>query len=120
MGLKFNFQMMVKITNKLLCSCLPQAIQSFANMVMCDRLFSQDGVWYIKPFYRCTLPAKDQVPLFSKKDMQKQLDLPSLKWRFHETTKVNKIDHRCIQIDRSVLETSRPRRMDIGAVLAAD
>ena len=39
----------------------------------------------------------------------------TLKWGFHETTKINKIDHRCIQIDRWVLET-----MHIGAVLAAD
>ena len=38
---------------------------------------------------------------------------------FHETTKVIKIDHRCIQIDLWVLETSRHRPMDIGAVLAA-
>ena len=33
---------------------------------------------------------------------------------------MNKIDHRCIQIDLWVLETGRHRPMDIGAVLAAD
>ena len=33
---------------------------------------------------------------------------------------MNKIDHRCIQIDRWVLETGRHRPMDIGAILAAD
>ena len=39
---------------------------------------------------------------------------------FHETTKVIKIDHRCIQIDPWRLETGRHRPMDIGAVLSAD
>ena len=43
-----------------------------------------------------------------------------LKRGFHETTKINRIDHRCIQIDPWVLETSRHRPMDIGAILAAD
>ena len=39
---------------------------------------------------------------------------------FHEMTKMNKIDHRCIQIDRWVLETSWHRPMDTCAILAAD
>ena len=39
---------------------------------------------------------------------------------FHETTKINQTDHRCMQIDRWVLETSRHRPMDTGAILAAD
>ena len=43
-----------------------------------------------------------------------------LKGGFHETTKINKIDHRCIQIDHWVLETSWHRPMDTGAILAAD
>ena len=43
-----------------------------------------------------------------------------LKGGFHEPTKMYKINHRCIQIGRQVLQTSRHRRMDIGAVLAAD
>ena len=42
------------------------------------------------------------------------------KWGFHETTKINKIHYRRIHIDHWVLETSRHRRMDIGAVLAAN
>ena len=43
-----------------------------------------------------------------------------VKREFHETTKVIKIDHLCIQIDPWVLETGRHRPMDIGAILAAD
>ena len=49
-----------------------------------------------------------------------QQPLPSLKflvkWGFHETTEMNKIDHRCIQIDLWVLETGRPQQKDIGAI----
>ena len=44
----------------------------------------------------------------------------SFKGRFHETTKIIKINHRCIQIDRWVKQTCRHRLMDIGAVLADD
>ena len=39
---------------------------------------------------------------------------------FQETTKMNEIYHRRIQIGRQVIQTSRHRRMDIGTVLAAD
>ena len=39
---------------------------------------------------------------------------------FFKTTKINQINHRCIQVGRRVLQTSRHRRMDIGAILAAD
>ena len=40
--------------------------------------------------------------------------------RFHETTQIDKINHRCIQIDRWVKETCRHQPMDIGAILADD
>ena len=43
-----------------------------------------------------------------------------LKARFHETTKIEKINHRCIQIDRWVKETCGHRPMDIGTILADD
>ena len=43
-----------------------------------------------------------------------------LKAWFHETTKVNKINHRCIQIDRWVQQTCRHRPMDIDATLTDD
>ena len=43
-----------------------------------------------------------------------------IKVRFHEMTKIDKINHRCIQIDRWVKETCRQRPMDIGAALADD
>ena len=43
-----------------------------------------------------------------------------LKRGFHEPTEINKINHRCIQIGRQVLQTFRHRHMDIGAVLAAN
>ena len=43
-----------------------------------------------------------------------------VKGGFHETTEINQIYHRCIQIDLWVLKTGRPRQMDIGAILAAD
>ena len=43
-----------------------------------------------------------------------------VKGQFHETTKINEIYHRRIQIGRQVIQTSRNPRMDIGAVLAAD
>ena len=45
---------------------------------------------------------------------------PHFKGLFHETTKIYKINHRCIQINRRVMQTSRQRCMDIGAVLADD
>ena len=35
---------------------------------------------------------------------------------FHETTKLIKINHRCIQIGRQVVETYRHRGMDSGAI----
>ena len=37
-----------------------------------------------------------------------------VKGRFHETTKINQIDHRCIQIDRWVKQTCRHRPMDLA------
>ena len=43
-----------------------------------------------------------------------------MKARFHETTNMDKINHRCIQIDRQALQTCRHPPMDIGAVLADD
>ena len=43
-----------------------------------------------------------------------------LKARFHEKTKLNKINHQCIQIDRWVKQTCRHQPMDIGAPLADD
>ena len=51
---------------------------------------------------------------------EREAMLMCLKRGFHETTKVIKIDHRCVQIDTWVLGTGRHRPMDIGAVLAAD
>ena len=44
----------------------------------------------------------------------------SVKRGFHETTKIYKIDHRRIQIDRWVLQTGRHGQVDIGSILAAD
>ena len=43
-----------------------------------------------------------------------------VKARFHETSKVNKTNHRLIQIDLWVQQTCRHRPMDIGAALADD
>ena len=43
-----------------------------------------------------------------------------VKTRFYERTKINKISHRCIQIDRWAKLTCRHRPMDIGAALAED
>ena len=40
--------------------------------------------------------------------------------RFHEKTKINNINHQCIQIDRWVKQTCRHRTMDIGAAVADD
>ena len=42
------------------------------------------------------------------------------KARFHETTKFDKMNQRCIQIDQWVMLTCRHRPMAIGAVLADD
>ena len=43
-----------------------------------------------------------------------------VKGRFHGPTEIYKINRRCIQISRQVLQTSRHRRVDIGANLADD
>ena len=44
----------------------------------------------------------------------------SLKGLFHESTKINKINHQCIQIRRRSLHTNWHRLMDIGTALADD
>ena len=41
-----------------------------------------------------------------------------VKARFHETTKINQINHRCIQIDKWAKQTCRHQPMDIFAALA--
>ena len=51
---------------------------------------------------------------------QSSLCEPALKGRFHGTTNMNEINHRCIKISLQVLQTSRHQRMDIGAVQADD
>ena len=48
------------------------------------------------------------------------LDMVNPVGRFHEMTKINKINHQRIQIDRWVKQTCRHRTMDIGAALADD
>ena len=45
---------------------------------------------------------------------------PGVKRGFHETRKINKIDHRCIRITRQVTQTCRHRPMETGTVLADD
>ena len=46
--------------------------------------------------------------------------LVQIEGRFHETTTINVIKHRCIKIRCLVMRTCRHRRMDIGAILADD
>ena len=37
----------------------------------------------------------------------------AIKARFHETTNMDKLNQRCIQIDRWVMQTCRHRQMDL-------
>ena len=63
-----------------------------------------------------------ELGLLYSKHMQKGAkvenpDMSFLKGRFHETTKINKINHRCVQINRWVKQTCRHRGMDFGVVV---
>ena len=46
--------------------------------------------------------------------------LLGVKGRFHEQTEIYKINHRCIQIGRRLVQTYGHRPMHMGAILAAD
>ena len=61
-----------------------------------------------------------RVITFAVQNADGKVHVHCFKGLFHGPTEIYKINHRCIQIDRRVLQTIQHRRIDIGAILTAD